>query len=566
MAEEITDKEIAEQITDKEVADIIRNLPFEQMAESYVQFQKYQQAPWDEVTRRQFLKVYKGPGTGQSHIFNNTIDNIHSNITDVIKGFKDPTSVGEDSYEAFSNKFEELIKKHQQSHTPRQVIRAMAIMLFPTTYCQIADPIKLKEVWKHLKLNSQDSNADGGWDSMNRKVQEHLCDKIVTSNTNFKPAIDYALGQLKGELKKQNLDLTNCDDAKNEELRKFIISFIPWVIYEQKIKVESLKKRLNICGNLIFTGAPGTGKTYLAKQIAEKMINCKPNELEKSEQFAFVQFHPSYDYTDFVEGLRPQKSIGNNGVDFELMDGVFKKFCLKALDDQEKKPYVFIIDEINRGEMSKIFGELFFSIDPSYRGKQGVVQTQYANMVESGNQFDRNLNNGKTGQFFVPKNVYIIGTMNDIDRSVESMDFAFRRRFTFIEVTAEDSMGMLGQLGNKANDARKVMKALNEALISPEKGGLTSAYQIGGSYFLKLKPKKDKDDKDDKDEFISFEELWDYHLKGTLYEYFRGEPDADKKLAELKKAYDDATPKRSRKTPGEQQNNGVIQNETNPTH
>lgn len=537
----------------KEIAEIINKLPFEQMAESYVQFQKYQSEPkdWNEETRRQFLKVYKGPGTGQSHIFNNTIDKIHSNIKDIIEKFKNAfLKNGEDSYNEFSEKFEELIKKHQQSHTPRQVIRAMAIMLFPTTYCQIADPIKLKEVWKHLKLNSQNSNADGDWDSMNREVQKHLCEKIVTSNTNFKSAIDYALGQLK----KQKFDLTNCDD---EKLRKFIISFIPWEIYEQKIKVESLKKRLNICGNLIFTGAPGTGKTYLAKQIAAKMIGCEPNELERSKQFAFVQFHPSYDYTDFVEGLRPQKSSGNNRVDFELMDGVFKQFCLKALDDPEKKPYVFIIDEINRGEMSKIFGELFFSIDPHYRGEQGVVQTQYANMVESGNQFDEKLKNDKKGQFFVPENVYIIGTMNDIDRSVESMDFAFRRRFTFIEVTAEDSMGMLGQLGKKANDARKVMKALNEALISPEKGGLTSAYQIGGSYFLKLK---------NKNEFISFEELWDYHLKGTLYEYFRGEPDADKKLAALKKAYDDATPKRSRKTPGEQQNNGVIQDETNPTH
>lgn len=528
-------KEMAEQITNTEIAEIteiISNLPFEQMAESYVQFQKYQSDPnnWDVETRRQFLKVYNGPGTGQSKIFNNTIDKIHSNITDVIKNFKD----GKDTYEAFSNKFEELIKTHQPSHTPRQVIRAMAIMLFPTTYCQIADPIKLKEVWKHLNLNSQDSNADGDWVRMNREVQKHLCEKIVTSDKDFKTAIKKALGDLIDQLKKQNLDPTSWDNNKKEELRKFIISFIPWEIYEQKIKVENLKKRLKICGNLIFTGAPGTGKTYLAKQIAAKMIDCQPDELEKSERFAFVQFHPSYDYTDFVEGLRPQKSNGNNGVDFELMDGVFKKFCLKALGDQEKKPYVFIIDEINRGEMSKIFGELFFSIDPCYRGKQGVVQTQYANMVKLDNQFDINLNNGKKGQFFVPNNVYIIGTMNDIDRSVESMDFAFRRRFTFIEVTAEDSMGMLGQLSNKANDARKVMKALNEALISPEKGGLTSAYQIGGSYFLKLKPEKDKD------EFISFEELWNYHLQGTLYEYFRGEPDADKKLAELKKAYDSA--------------------------
>ena len=154
-------KEMAEQITDKEIADIILNLPFEQMAESYVQFQKYQSDPnnWDVETRRLFLKVYKGPGTGRSKIFNDTIEKIHSNIKDIIEKFKE----GEDSYNEFSEKFEGLIKDHQSSHTPRQVIRAMAIMLFPTTYCQIADPIILKEVWKHLNLNSQDSNADRDW-------------------------------------------------------------------------------------------------------------------------------------------------------------------------------------------------------------------------------------------------------------------------------------------------------------------------------------------------------------------------------------------------------------------
>lgn len=300
----------------------------------------------------------------------------------------------------------------------------------------------------------------------------------------------------------------------------------------------------------------------MAKKIAAKMIGCNDDNLEKNAHFGFVQFHPSYDYTDFVEGLRPIKSNGSNGVEFELMDGVFKQFCLKALKNPNDN-YVFVIDEINRGEMSKIFGELFFSIDPGYRGKQGAVQTQYANMVKWGNQFDRNLDNGKKGQFFVPENVYIIGTMNDIDRSVESMDFAFRRRFAFMEVTAEDSMGMLRQLGTEANDARKAMIALNEALVSPEKGGLTYSYQIGGSYFLKLRPQEGKD------EFISFEELWDYHLKGTLYEYFRGEPDADKKMTILKKAYDDAlkpktnTGKKEQSTP--QKEESVTQNETTPT-
>lgn len=553
-------KNMAEQIICKEqIKEIINNLPLEQMAESYVQYQKYNTdvSRWSEETRRQFLKVYKGPGTGQSYIYNSTIDNIIGKIEEPVKNFK-----GDPNFAQFAESFEKLIKNHQENHTPRQVIRAMAIMLFPTEYCQIADPIKLREVYKSLGITSSE-NKVSEWDEMNKAVQECLCGMFNLSNppqeNDLESVINNALSQFKNQLVNKNIN-PNDDILK---LKKFIISFIPWEIYDQKCKVESFKKRLENCGNLIFTGAPGTGKTYMAKKIAAKMIGCSDKELEKNAQFGFVQFHPSYDYTDFVEGLRPVKGTGNKGVDFELKDGVFKQFCIKALYNPDK-PFVFVIDEINRGEMSKIFGELFFSIDPGYRDEQGAVQTQYANMVESKNQFDEKLDNGKKGQFFVPKKVYIIGTMNDIDRSVESMDFAFRRRFAFMEVAAEDSMGMLGQLGTKANDARKAMIALNEALVSPEKGGLTYSYQIGGSYFLKLRPQEGKD------EFISFEELWDYHLKGTLYEYFRGEPDADKKLAALKKAYDDAlkpdTPKKSKKDSDKQQNNGVIQDETNPTN
>lgn len=551
MAEQIIGQE---QI--KEIKEIIENLPYEQMAESYVQYQKYDKdfSEWDDETRRQFLKVYKGPGTGRSYIYNSTIDKIIKEIKVPVNEFKEAKVP---DFAKFAKCFEELIKKHQENHTPRQVIRAMAIMLRPTTYCQIADPIKLREVYEFLYKNPSEKNASE-WDEMNKAVQECLCGMFNLSNPPQGNSLDInnALEQFKKQLGNKNLN------SKEDELKKFIISFIPWEIYDRKCKVESFKKRLENCGNLIFTGAPGTGKTYMAKKIAAKMIGCSDNELEKNAQFGFVQFHPSYDYTDFVEGLRPVKGTGNKGVDFELKDGVFKQFCIKALNNPDK-PFVFVIDEINRGEMSKIFGELFFSIDPDYRGKQGAVQTQYANMVKWGNQFDRNLDNGKKGQFFVPKKVYIIGTMNDIDRSVESMDFAFRRRFAFMEVAAEDSMGMLGQLGTKANDARKAMIALNEALVSPEKGGLTYSYQIGGSYFLKLKPQKDND------VFISFEELWDFYLKGTLYEYFRGEPDAEKKMTILKKAYDDAlksktnTGKKGQDTPPKEES--VTQNETTPT-
>ena len=391
--------------------------------------------------------------------------------------------------------------------------------------------------------------------------------------------------------------------------------------------------------NLIFTGAPGTGKTYLAKEIAKAM----------NAEVDFVQFHPSYDYTDFVEGLRPIQD-DNGNVGFISQDGVFKKFCAKAIsaqktntidnfnevwdilveelnendfidvpfisnkaksfrvelneygtglanrtyqnDDFKKgewikgqskffskdqlyniykglsgvpsgghdnyrraiveemklhyglKPYkegnstshpakdfVFIIDEINRGEISKIFGELFFSIDPGYRGKKGAVKTQYANMTKSPNEFDNEL--GITdpqnyGHFFVPDNVFIIGTMNDIDRSVESMDFAFRRRFAFKEIIASDNIEMLNTLGLWKDNAICKMKNLNAAIEKVD--GLSSAYHIGASYFLKLNYYNG-----------DFDKLWECHLEGLLREYLRGMSDVENKIAGLKMAYDNAS-------------------------
>ena len=392
--------------------------------------------------------------------------------------------------------------------------------------------------------------------------------------------------------------------------------------------------------NLIFNGAPGTGKTYLAKQVAAQIIyeGNVPESFEEDanfiEQCGFVQFHPSYDYTDFVEGLRPKNDNGNIG--FERKDGTFKDFCAKALqnlldskktvqtlqnelsvrdllegfinesmenetmfetsgtknafyiiDNKEKsiivripanektsevslpksdlttllenkvdikgggdiqtyfgrkyrtqpdsyvyvlynelvkkavpltktksvapvseKKFVFIIDEINRGEISKIFGELFFSVDPGYRGVKGKVQTQYQNLITEDDPF-------KDG-FYIPENVYIIGTMNDIDRSVECMDFAMRRRFTFKEITAEESAKNM-ELGT---DATERMMSLNNAIS--EIDGFNSSFHIGAAYF------KGVDD---------FDALWELKLAGLLKEYLRGMPDAEESLEALKKAY-----------------------------
>ncbi len=359
------------------------------------------------------------------------------------------------------------------------------------------------------------------------------------------------------------------DDSQTDE---FYLSQFVWVLYENLFNPFSLKKQI------VKYGSPGTGKTFQAHQQTSLLFEIWKEEFAPNSdyccesQIELIQFHPSFSYEDFIEGLRPELDK-NGSTQLTLQNGIFKEFCMKSgiweidvhelpikekwsllkikdllpykdtlegdhwnhifeVQDSSKlvsdavPPFFFIIDEINRAELSRVFGELMYCLE--YRGVEGKIKTQYAN-----------LNNDDTGMlcvdraytFFIPSNVYLIGTMNTIDRSIESFDFALRRRFRWEEVSPDIDL-----LRYHLSDFNKDWMPLAENLDSLnkliEKEPLLGIdYKIGHSYFMHLRYSLD----------LTATEvrvrIWDDSIRPLLQEYLRGTGKENELISVFKKAF-----------------------------
>lgn len=288
------------------------------------------------------------------------------------------------------------------------------------------------------------------WQSIG--LWDHPGNAVMKALTNITPYSDYV----------QSLLELFAEESEVENIQETEIRYVPYnkedflnEVYMNSETYDTLVNLLEIKYNIILQGAPGVGKTYVAKRLAYSIMG----EMDTS-RVTMVQFHQSYSYEDFIQGYRPTET------GFKLSQGSFYKFCKKAEEDDERL-YFFIIDEINRGNLSKIFGELMMLIEKDKRGQK--VKLLY-----------------KDEWFTVPKNVRIIGMMNTADRSLAMMDYALRRRFAFFDFApAFSSEGFKQYLSEKNNKKLhrliSVIENLNDTISNDE--SLGDGFRIGHSYF-----------------------------------------------------------------------------------
>lgn len=398
-------------------------------------------------------------------------------------------------------------------------------------------------------------------DSLNDDVKKLLNDEAPTESVN---------------------DLKNNDKDKEISInlfKSYCFGCFYWSTLENQGGLSNKIDELISRGykNIILTGAPGTGKTFACINFAREQVsnfisenksmlntdsemlktvevNNQSTSLSSDYFIKTVQFHPGYDYSDFIEGLRPKRV--DSSIIYDRKDGIFKNFCRQVVNFNEKHKndnlsksakFFFIIDEINRGEVSKIFGEAFSMIETDKRAPVDIesekvtnkVDTQYSSLIEDENDpFQHG--------FYIPENVYILATMNEIDRSLEAMDFAFRRRFSWLTVEVQDTLNeiivnsVLDDCTNSVSICMsKIEKSFND-LNDLIKVKLGSDYMLGGSDLTSLKNSSRTKGKTLK------EELWNNHLEPIIKDYIKG---TDGKIETYKDKFVDSNNEDSKKDP-----------------
>jgi len=337
----------------------------------------------------------------------------------------------------------------------------------------------------------------------------------------------YLVDQFLNLLDKIKYEEINTVADESKELYKLAYLFTFFRKVHKTNNAEFFDDLLKKSKNIILYGAPGTGKTYTSEENIRRIIeeNSLDNEdINSYDRFKLVQFHPSYSYEDFMEGLKPVMDNGN--VTLELKKGDFMLFCESASEyadqfnrakEKEKMKYAFffMIDEINRAELSRVFGELMYALDKRGQG----IYTQYSYLKKEEKSFS------------IPENVYLIGTMNDVDRSIDSFDLALRRRFLWYRMDCDYSviqselshLAGIGELNDQGSPTRGYLKAcydLNQYITQGDDNtpALGKLYELGHSYFMAIR-NHISGNKEIKNKHLK--ELFDFSISPLLKEYLR---------------------------------------------